>query len=119
MFVAFLPFATGVLGQYGNIASSTILFALALAIISATFILVIDHLDRHRIFMTRRGEGFDFARAKVRHLVTGSIFLLSILAALYLPGYAQIWWLLLGFNHEITERIMPYLPERFRNYGQS
>lgn len=119
MLVAFLPFATGVLGEYGNIASSTILFALILASISTVFILILDHLDRNRVLMTRDGAAFDFGRAKVRNLVTAGIFLFSIVAALVLPGYAQIWWLLLGFNHGATERIMPYLPARFRDYGQS
>lgn len=119
MLIAFLPFATGVLGQYGNIAASTILYSLILAATSLIFILILDHLDRNRLLLTRGGTGFDFARAKVRHLVTGGIFLLSIPAALALPGYAQIWWLLLVFNHEISERIQPHLPARFLGQGQS
>jgi uncharacterized membrane protein len=119
MFVAFLPFATGVLGEYGNIASSTILYSLVLASISFLFILILDHLDRHRALLTRDGTGMDFGRAKVRHLVTAGIFLFSVLAALVLPGYAQLWWILIAFNHEITERIAPYLPARLGIQDQS
>ncbi len=119
MLVAFLPFATGVLGEYGNIASATILYSLVLSAISMVFILTLDHLDRHRTLLTRQGAGIDFGHAKIRHLVTAGIFLLSILAALLLPGYAQLWWILLAFNTEITDRIAPYMPAWFKAHDQS
>jgi uncharacterized membrane protein len=119
MLIAFLPFATGVLGEYGNIPSSTILYSLILASIAMVFILILDHLDRNRALLTRDGAGIDFGRAKLRHLVTAGIFLLSVLAALVLPGYAQIWWILLAFNSEITERIAPYVPAPFGIHDQS
>lgn len=119
MFVAFLPFATGVIGEYGNLPSSTILYSLVLASISTVFILILDHLDRHPALLKRDGRRVDFGRDKARNLVTGGIFLLSILAALFLPGYAQLWWILLVFTDEIAERIGPYLPARFWIHDQS
>lgn len=119
MLVAFLPLPTGILGRYGNLAISTILYALVLASISVVFILILDHLDRNRNLMTRGGVGFDFARAKTRNLVTAGFFLLSILVALIVPGYAQVFWILLAFNHEVTERLLPHLPGRFQERSQS
>ncbi len=119
MFVAFLPFPTGILGEYGSLAFPSILYALILAVISVLYIVIIDHLDGHRSLMTRDGSGFDFARAKTRNLVTASIFLISIPIALLAPGFGQLFWLLLMFNHQISERLLPLMPTRFQNRGQS
>jgi len=113
MLVAFLPFPTGILGQYGRLWFPAVFFALILAAISLLFILIIDHLDLHRDLMTRGGARFDFPRAKTRHLVTAGIFLISIPVALAFPGYGQLIWIVLVFNHWITERLLPYLPGRF------
>jgi uncharacterized membrane protein len=115
MLVAFLPFPTGVLGEYGNLAFPSIFYALVLTAISTTFVLILDHLDRHRSLLSRDETGFDFARVKTRHLVTAGVFLLSIPVSLLAPGYSQAVWLLLPLNHRISERILPYLPARFRN----
>jgi uncharacterized membrane protein len=114
MLVAFLPFPTGVLGQYGNLAFPAIFYAAIIAAISVVFILILDHLDRHRELMTRGGSDFDFPRAKARHLVTSAIFLLSMPVAWVLPGTGQLVWLLVAFNHRFTERLLPHLPGRFQ-----
>jgi uncharacterized membrane protein len=120
MLVAFLPFPTEILGEYGELAFAAVFYALILAAISVLYIMIIDHLDRHRELMTRAGEDFDFPRTKTRHLVTGCIFLLSIPVALLAPSFGQLTWLLLGFNHQITERLLPHLPGRFHGRrGQS
>lgn len=114
MLVAFLPFPTGVLGRYGNLAFPSIFFALVLSTISILFILVLDHLDVHRELLSRDGTGFDFPSTKARHLVTAGIFLLSIPVALLIPGAGQVVWFLLAINHPITKRLLPHLPGRFR-----
>lgn len=120
MFIAFLPFPTGILGKYGNLAVPAVFYAVVLMTISLFFIVIIDHLDLHRELMTRGGKDFDFPRAKTRHLVTAGIFLLSIPVALALPGYGQLVWLLLAFNHRVTEALLPRLPGRFHERsGQS
>ncbi len=119
MFVAFLPFPTGILGEYGSLAFPSILYALVLAVISVLFIVIIDQLDGNHALMTRNGCGFDFARAKTRNLVTALVFLLSIPIALLAPGFGQFFWLLLMFNHQISERMLPHLPKRFQDRGQS
>ena len=119
MFVAFLPFVTGILGEYGSLAFPAVLFALVLATISGLFIMIVDHLDSNRNLVTRSGSDFDFARAKTRHLVTGGLFALSIPLSLLVPGFGQLSWILLAFNHQISERIMPHLPKRFQEPGQS
>lgn len=119
MLVAFLPFPTGVLGEYGNLAFPAVLFAIVLTSISVVYMTIIDHLDRNRRLMTRGGKNFDFARAKSRHLVTGTIFLLSIPVSIAAPGFGQLTWILLAFNHQICERLLPYLPSRFHDRGQS
>ncbi|MEZ4507099.1 MAG: TMEM175 family protein [Thermomicrobiales bacterium] len=113
MFVAFLPFPTGILGEYGDLAIPAVFYAVILLTISVLFIVIIDHLDQHRELMTRRGKGFDFPRAKTRHLVTAGIFLLSIPAAFAFPGFGQLIWILLAFNHKISEVLLPHLPGRF------
>lgn len=119
MLVAFLPFPTGILGQYGFLSFPAVLYASILATISVLYIMIIDHLDGHRNLMTRDGKGFDFPRAKTRHLVTGGVFLLSIPVSILAPGYGQSTWLILVFNHQITELLLPHLPARFRERGQS
>ena len=119
MLVAFLPFPTGILGVYGNLAFPAIFFALILSALSLVFIMMLDHLDRHRELLTRNGAGFDFPRAKSRHLVSAMIFLLSIPVGWLLPGAGQMVWVLLAFNHRITERLLPYLPGRFQERRQS
>lgn len=119
MLVAFLPFPTGLLGQYGDFAMPAIFYGLIIAAISVLFILILDHLDRNRSLLTRGGQDFDFPRAKARHLVTGAIFLLSIPVAWQFPGAGQLLWLLLMFNHQLTERLLPYLPGPFQERSQS
>ena len=119
MLVAFLPFPTEILGQYGSLALPSILYALVLAAISILYIAIIDHLDGHRNLMTRGGRDFDFARAKTRHLVTALIFLCSIPISLLVPGVGQIFWVVLMFNHQLSERLLPHLPKRFQDRGQS
>lgn len=119
MLIAFLPFPTGILGEYGNLAFASIFYACVLATVSLLYIVILDHLDRHRELLSRNGKGYDFARAKTRHLVTAAIFLLSIPVALALPGAAQLVWILLAFNHKVSERILPYMPARFQERGQS
>ncbi len=117
MFVAFLPFPTGILGQYAFLAFPAVLYAMIIAAISVLFVVIIDHLDGNRQLMTRNGKNFDFARAKTRHLVTGTFFLLSIPISLVAPGYGQAFWILLFFNHQISERLLPHLPRRFHERG--
>lgn len=119
MFVAFLPFPTGILGQYGFLEFPAIFYAMIVASISMLFIATIDHLDRNRQLMTRGGDGFDFSRAKVRHFVTGAIFLLSISVSLLVPGFGSIVWILLAFNHRIAERLLPHIPQRFQERGHA
>ncbi|MCA9859599.1 MAG: DUF1211 domain-containing protein [Thermomicrobiales bacterium] len=119
LLVAFLPFPTGTLGEYGNLAFPVILYAVILAMISVLFIVMIDHMDRNRHLMTRGGRNYDFARAKTRHLVTCGILLLSIPISLMFPGFGQVVWILLIFNHQITEWLLPHLPKRFQERGQS
>lgn len=119
MLVAFLPFPTGLLGQYGDFAMPAIFYALIVAAISVLFILILDHLDRNRSLLTRGGRDFDFPRAKTRHLMTAAIFLLSIPIAWLVPGYGQLTWILLAFNHQLTERLLPHLPVPFQERSQS
>lgn len=119
MLVAFLPFPIGVLGEYGNLSLPATLYALCTMGISVIFILILDHLDRHRELMTRGGAGYDFPRAKTRHLVTAAIFLLSIPVSFLIPGAGQLVWILLVFNHHIAERVLPHMPGWFRHDGQS
>jgi uncharacterized membrane protein len=119
MFVAFLPFPTELMGEYGDLGFSANFYAIILATISALYIAIIDHLEGKRALMTRGGKDFDFARAKTRHLVTGGIFLISIPVSLLAPGFGQLVWILLAFNHQISERLMPHLPKRFQERGQS
>jgi uncharacterized membrane protein len=119
MMVAFLPFPTSLMGEYGVLAFPAIFYSLVLAAISVLYVILIDHLDGHRELMTRSGRDFDFARFKTRHFVTGSIFLLSIPVSLAVPGYGQVLWVLLAFNHPITEWLLPHLPERLHDRGHS
>ena len=119
MLIAFLPFPTGVLGQYGNLAFPAMFYATVTAGVSVVFILILDHLDRHRELLTRNGKGFDFPRAKSRHLVTALIFLISIPLSWLFPGVGQLLWILLVFNHAITERLLPHLPGPFQGRSQS
>jgi uncharacterized membrane protein len=119
MLIAFMPFPTGVLGEYGNLPFPAIFYAAIAAAVSFVFVLMLDHLDRHRTLLTRDGKGFDFPRAKSRHLVTALIFLLSMPVAWFFPGVGQLLWILLVFNHQITERLLPHLPGRFQGRSQS
>jgi uncharacterized membrane protein len=119
LLIAFLPFPTGVLGEYGDLPFPAIFYSVIIAAISVIFIAILDHLDRHRELLTRRGEGFDFPRVKVRHLVTALIFLLSIPVAYAFPGAGQLFWLVLIFNHHISERLLPRMPARFQERSQS
>lgn len=119
MFVAFLPFPTGLLGQYGNLAFPAMFYAAIISCISFILILILDHLDQHRRLMTRDGKDFDFARAKTRHLVTAAVFILSIPITWFIPGYGQFFWFLLALNHQISEWVLPHLPKRFQEGSQS
>jgi uncharacterized membrane protein len=119
MLVAFLPFPTELLGQYGNLAFPAIFYAAITSGISVIFILLLDHLDQHRELLTRAGKDFDFPRAKARHLITAAVFLLSTPITWFFPGVGQFAWLLLAFNHQLTERLLPYLPGMFHERSQS
>lgn len=119
MFVAFLPFPTGLLGEYGNLSFPGMFYAAIISCISMLFILILDHLEHHRALMTRGGKHFDFARAKARHLITATVFLVSIPIGWMVPGAGQLVWILLAFNHQLTERALPHLPSRFQERSQS
>ena len=44
---------------------------------------------------------------------------LLLVVSLLAPGFGQLVWILLAFNHQISERLMPHLPKRFQERGQS
>ncbi len=114
MLVAFLPFPTSILGRYGNLAFPSVFYALVFCAISLVYFLILDHLDRNRSLMTRKGIDFDFPRLKARHLVSTGVFLLSIPVAFAVPGFGQLTWLLLAFNHRISEWLVVRFPRLIR-----
>lgn len=118
MLVAFIPFPTSILGRYGFLSFPAIFYAVIVATISLMFLLVIDHLDSHREFLIGSGQEFDFAHNKTRHLTTAGIFLLSIPISWVLPGAGQLFWIVLVFNHRISDALLPHLPARFHAHDE-
>ena len=120
MLIAFQPFPTGLLGQYGEAEFAAMFYAASIAPVALVFVLILDHLDDNRQLVTRDGQNFDFEQAKARHLITAFVFLVSIPIATVATGLAQASWAILIFDHWLARRICRRLPRflQSRN-GQS
>ncbi|MGV1035978.1 MAG: TMEM175 family protein [Candidatus Nanopelagicales bacterium] len=110
-FVAFLPFPSGLLGEYGGNAVAVSFFAIFAAIVSALEVVLLFIADRDGLFRESPSRAF------FRQNVAGSsspvlIFLLSIPIAFFVgPVFAIIFWPVAAVLTGITVgRLMPASP---------
>ncbi len=89
--VAFLPYPTRLLGEYGSEPISVVIYALNIVVIGALSGLMRGHVERAALLAP--GERLDSWH---RYAVTPAVFLLSIpLAVLVSPSAGEYSWLLL------------------------
>ena len=94
MFIAFLPFPTSVIAEYGN-RSATIFYALSVALAGLSATAVSYYILRDGRFVDGDVDPALRRRAILRSLITPAIFLISIGLALLNDTLAQLSWLLL------------------------
>ena len=94
MFIVILPFATRVLGDDGQYAFGTVVYAASVALVGLAFAAIASHCARAGLLRPLRpGErAHDTARGS---LVTAAIFLLSVPIALWNADAAKWFWLAL------------------------
>jgi uncharacterized membrane protein len=96
MFVAFLPFPTSLIGQFGNTSFAVCFYALSVAATGLISTLLWVYATYHHRLVDPALDERIIRYNTVRGLVSVVIFLLSIPVALFIdPGYAELSWLLL------------------------
>ncbi len=92
MTVAFIPFPTAVLSEYGN-RTATIFYALAVAVVGLTSALVWWYALRREL-VTPGLTATERRRHALRPLIITGVFLLSMPIAFVNPTFAMLSWLL-------------------------
>jgi uncharacterized membrane protein len=94
MGVAFLPFPTAVLGEFGDNSTATVFYASVMTVTSCLSSGLWWYASGDRALL-RPGTGPDWIRAgRIRALVGPTVFALSIPVAAFAPYAAVVMWLL-------------------------
>lgn len=93
LWIVVLPFATRVLGADGRYAFGTILYAVVVALVGATFALLVHVCDRHGLVTE---SGTTTRRIGLGSLAVTAVFLLSIPLAFWSTDGAKYFWLVLA-----------------------
>jgi uncharacterized membrane protein len=95
MAVAFIPFPTSIIGEYGN-RTATICYALTMALTGFLGGGIWLHANRGGRLVTQRLAPAEFRHTLMRVLSPPLIFLLSIALAFYDASFAQYSWILIA-----------------------
>lgn len=98
LWIVVLPFATRVLGADGRYAFGTILYAVVVALVGATFALLVRVCDRHGLVTASDTTTSDTTtrRLGLGSLAVAAVFLLSIPLAFWSTDGAKYFWLVLA-----------------------
>jgi uncharacterized membrane protein len=93
LWIVVLPFATRVLGADGGYAFGTVLYAVVVALVGATFALLVRVCERHGLVTATDAAG---GRLALGSLAVAGVFLLSIPLAFWNTDAAKYFWLVLA-----------------------
>jgi uncharacterized membrane protein len=93
--IVLIPFSSQVLGEYGGVTASVILYAANLSAVVLIGLWLIS--DAHRAGLTT-ADAETQREAWIRSAYIAAVFLLSIPVALVAPTVAQFMWLILFFD---------------------
>ena len=96
MCISFLPFPTSVIGEYGETAVATILYAASMAVASSMSALLWWYVNGQGRLVEQPLPPAEFRRGALQKLWTPAVFLLSIPLALWSPIAAMFSWMLVG-----------------------
>ncbi len=98
MFVAFLPFTTGMLGTYPAIQFTVTFYAATLALLGFARALLWWYASRNYRLIDHQLDQQTIARLNQRGLIAPLIFLFSIVIAIFNPLVAMWSWALVGLT---------------------
>lgn len=93
--VAFLPFPTGIVGEYGGERFATTFYALSVSVTSASLSLLFRYASRDPRLMHTTANARVKRYFHLRSLAIPLVFLSSIPLSFVHPYVAEFWWLLL------------------------
>jgi uncharacterized membrane protein len=93
LWIVVLPFATRVLGDVGEYAFGTAVYAITVALVGLSFAALAGYGIRHGLVAPAPGQ--ERPNAVYGSLVAAAVFLLSVPLALVSPGGAKFFWLVL------------------------
>lgn len=93
LWIVVLPFATRVLGADGSFAFGTVLYAVVVALVGATFSLLVWVCERHDLVTATDAT---WERLGLGSLAVAAVFLLSIPLAFWNTDAAKYFWLVLA-----------------------
>jgi uncharacterized membrane protein len=93
LWIVVLPFATRVLGDVGDFAFGTAVYAISVALVGLSFAALAWYADRHGLVAAEPGG--DRRGAVSGSLTAAVVFLLSVPLAFLSPGGAKLFWLVL------------------------
>jgi len=110
--IAVLPYPTGLLGEYGETATATIVYAIAVSLTGLASSAVWHHATRAGLVDQRVTPAYRQV-AMARSIAFPVIFLLSVPLALIEPWLAQITWGLSFFLHPLLTRLFGDINDPF------
>lgn len=104
--VSFIPYPTAVLGRYGPLRSSAVLYGAALTLLGLTYTILWRHIASHRL--SRDCDDTEKLRTKTYRNLIGSFgYPVGTLIAFASPKTAVIIYLTLALFYFLPERALP------------
>jgi uncharacterized membrane protein len=97
LFIAFLPFPTSLLGQYGHSSIITALYATTQMLITLAYLAITWYTHSHHRLILPSLDQKTTRRAELRGLIPLTIFALSIGLSFLSPSLAQLAWISIFF----------------------
>lgn len=106
MFVAFIPFPTALLGEYGDLQFPAIFYAGILVVVGLLYIALWRHATIHHRLVSPDLDPKIIRYSTARSLSTVVIFLVSIPISFINPTIATLCWGLVFFTNQFLPRAM-------------
>jgi uncharacterized membrane protein len=104
MSIAFLPFSSSLLSEYGNLTPSVVFYAASLAITSALFVLLWLYATYRRRLVDPKLSSHIIRENLVRLCIPLVVFILSIPAAALTPHIEALWLAIPGLGRVVRRK---------------
>ena len=106
MFVAFVPFPTALLGEYGGLQFPAIFYAIIVTVVGLLYIALWRYATNHHRLVSPDLDPKIIRYYTARNLIAVMIFLLSIPISLINPTIGMLFWMLIFFTRQLLPRAM-------------